>query len=233
MTSHVGLRQGLSYLSVKNFPIYANERATVRMLGINDQLDVSIRVLPWLALNVAGDAFAASGLDGTSFFYGQAIYLINARAGALVRVYRSRATGTQLGVRGYAGFGTGQQLALPGFVQGVAARAAREVPDLLAVPADQLEDAAYTAVSNAADDLRNSAITTRNLARYGGALHLAQVIVPLLGFQSTFGLEGASARDRHFDPRLQYYVNTDSADTTLRFAAALSFDAYHLGVPLA
>ncbi|MDF2695668.1 MAG: hypothetical protein K0S65_4051, partial [Labilithrix sp.] len=84
----------------------------------------------------------------------------------------------------------------------------------------------------AVNSLSNAAIADTSAVNYGGSVHLAQTLIREVGLQTSFVIGQRLATDNRFDSQLQRRTTTDTTDTTIRFAAAASFDSYHLGVPI-
>jgi len=229
VTSHVGLRQGVAYFSVPRFPLTVDRRADLSLIALEERLDLQVRITRWLGIHAAGEAVLATGLDQPSLFYGSTGFIGGGRGGPLVRLYRSRDSGTQVTVRAFYGAGAGNALALPGFVQAIAVRASNEAN--AGLPADRAQGARRLLI--AVNQLSNAAVSATSRHQVGGSVHFAQTLTRAIGLQTSFALSRAFTADSTFDPESQQRLHTDSTDTTLRFAATVSVDAYHLRVPVA
>jgi hypothetical protein len=229
ITSHIGLRQGVAYYSVPKFPLGGGKRAGLAIFGLEEQLDLQVRIFPWLALHGVGEAFVASGLDQASVFYGNSGFVAGGRGGPVIRLYRSRDSGTQITIRGHIGGAAGNALALPTFVQGVAARAAQETTDSAPATTEQLQGRLFNAVNR----LSNAAITDTTSIQYGGTVSFAQTVVRMIGIQAGFDFYRRDTVDDRFDPELQVRTRLEGSDHAIRFGVAPSVDLYHLHVPVA
>lgn len=230
ITSHIGVRQGVAYYFVPDFPLSADRKTDLRLFALTERLEAQVRILPWLALRVAGDAYLATGLDQASLFYGNSAFLAGGQAGLAVRLYRSRDSGTQLTLRGFGGGAAGNELILPGFVQAVAVRGEQEARNaLVSMDAARTRARIYDAVN----DLANAAVSDTSQFTAGGSAHFAQTITRVVGLQTSLGFIQRGTRDIRFDPNEQRRVETNTSDTDLRLAAAIGVDAYHVHVPLA
>lgn len=226
ITSHVGVRQGLGYFFLPDYPVSADRKTNLVLFALTERVDLQVRLLPWLAIWGAGEASLATGLDQDSLFYGNSAFLGGGRGGGAIRLYRSRERGTQVTVRGYFGGAAGNELALPGFVQAIGVRATREV-------ATGTVDDAEKRVVSAVNDLSNAAVADTSQVQFGGSAHFAQTLVRMVGLQTSFALARRNAKDERFEPSAQERLVTHTGDTSMRFAVAVSVDGYHLRVPVA
>ena len=228
LTSYVGVRQGLAYIEVPSFPVLADTRKDLHVFELNERIDFAIRILPWLGVFMEGDGSIATGLDTDSIVFGNSAYSVGARGGPVVRLYRSRETGSQVTLRGYIGGAYGNALTVPSFLEGVLVRANEEA-QTVPTTAQQAGQRATQAV----EQLSNALLSETTSSRWGVSAHYAQTIVPMVGLQTSLGYERAHATLDSYDPNLQYTTESRWHDNTIRFGTAVSIDGYHIKVPIA
>lgn len=228
LTSHVGVRQGLAYIQVPSFPILADTRKDLHVFQLDERVDFAVRILPWLGVFFEGDGAISTGLDTDSIVFGNSAYSVGGRGGAVLRLYRSRETGSQITMRGYIGGTYGNALTVPSLLEGVVVRANEEAK----TPPATTQEAGVRA-TQAVEQLSNALLSQTTQSRWGTSLHYAQTLTRMVGLQTSIAYERAHTAFDSFDPNLQYTTESRWHDNTVRFGAAVSVDGYHIKVPVA
>jgi len=231
-----GLRQGVAYESVGNFPLSSAYTTHLHWVALNEQATLSLRIAPWLAVFTEVNGSASFGLDVPSLaFSTKDGFSYGGRAGLAVRVVKIDHTRTQVTLRGYGSKSWGRTLDLMNLFGAVSVRAANDLVQKVA----QTRDLAQLPllVRNELYALASSNYTNVVLERdsswsLGYGVYLAQGIVGPLTLQGSFGFEHTRANEVPFDSELARFVRLGSHDLSLIGDAVLSADFSSWGLPV-
>jgi hypothetical protein len=148
------------------------------------------------------------------------------RPGVRIRILRSPATGTQLGVHVYGDFAGESQTSPAGLLGEIAVEAgaiAASMPRTNCLGAGDLS----CALTSTTFDASGASSTTRTLLRGGATLSLAQGAASIFGVQAALGLEAGHRNVTHAGSTV------GSTPVTFHAGAAPSFDFGRVGVPIA
>jgi hypothetical protein len=233
--TEIGLRQDVSYELIPKFPVGSSVRYDLSWASLDERLDVAVRLRDWLGLYIEGIAAGTVGVDLPSLIFSGGGYAFSGKGGAIVRLFRSESTRTQLSVRGYGGAGTDRSLDLLGLFGAVSVRTGHDLQSIVAQnPAlNQLPAIVQNELlSLAGQNYTNVALTRGSWWAVGGSVHLAQGIVGPLTLQVSAGLEETLARSIPYDSTLQDYVTLSSSETSFLFDGVVSLDLSRWAVPL-
>jgi hypothetical protein len=234
--TELGLRQGVTYEQVPNFPIGAFSRYLLQWAALDEQIDLSLRLTKWLGLFVEGDGSAAIGFDMPSLVFSPNDgYAYGGRAGVAIRVFRNERSRTQVVFRSYGAATSGRTLDLLGLFGAISVRTAHDIlqivsrtHDIAQLPGEVQNELYSVANSN----YTNIALERTSSWTLGSSISVAQAIVGPLTLQESFAVQTTQGREVPFDPVLQDYVTLSSHDVSLLFDGVLSADFGFWGVPV-
>jgi hypothetical protein len=230
-----GFRQGITYQTIPNFPVASFARYDLSWVEFEEQVDVAVRITPWLGLYAQGVASGALGPDTPSLIFEGGGLDFGVKGGAVIRLYRNEHTRSQVAVRAYAGGDAGRTLDLPDFLEAFAIRAGGDVAGIVqnASSLNQLVGALKNEALSLADSNYSNVVFYRSSAmRVGGSLHYAQALVGPLTMQLAANVEQARSQQKPFNPALQDFVTLSTTDTTITFDAVLSASLQRWSVPI-
>jgi len=223
----IGFRQGLLYLDSGELRLLGTPRPVVRAVAL-ETMDVSVKVLDWLAVGATGDlqaqlvASEAALATSSSYFSG------GVRFGPSFRALRVASTGTQLTFRPYAQFSYGAVVDIASVLTQLEERAITEAS---APPASAAEGVALAAQLQ--NQLLRAVVSPLQRKAWGGSLHVAQALTPELGVQVSYGLKRERFVATSFDLNRGQLPEEYFRSLTHVVTAAFSFDGVRLGVPIA
>lgn len=184
------LRQGVVLAQIPDFPLSQSTRLDVKMLGQNERLKAALRVLDPLQLFVVASAEAYVGSNVESVLVGGSSFSYTVGGGAMLRIVRVAATGTQLSVRAQGTYGPGGVLDLLRLVDAIIERDPEAASQVL----EQ-------------NNLRE--LVLRDTERTEGALE----ILIAQSFTRHFGLQGV-LRGAYTRSSLTFFDTTSGRDVT-------------------
>lgn len=210
--TYVGLRVRLGVESASGLPS-GGGTFDVNTLTVGEGLDVGLALTDWLGVFVTGAGRALLGSNVPGLIFQGATYDLGGAGGAIVRLFESERTGTQVSLRGQGAYLAGQIASLlPIFQIGSAGVAVREA---------------------LRGNLRSSIYSPITTVRYGGSVALAQGFGPLFAVQASAGLGGAVWSFEPFDLNAGRRDEIRVTGVTYQFGVAPSVDLRTVGVPLA
>jgi hypothetical protein len=233
--TEIGLRQGVEYESIRDFPIASLSRVNLSYLQIDEWLDVAIRVTDWFGVYGEGSASGSIGVNSPSLLFSGTGWAFGGKGGVVFRLVRSEATRSQLALRVYGGESGGRSLDLIDFFGALATRGLNSVEQIFANihDLDQLPQALKNQLTRLADENYSNIVLVRESSKYAGAsLHLAQGIVGPLTLQASVGVERDWGSDMPFDPTTNGYVTLTSRDISINFDGVASVDFSRWHVPI-
>jgi hypothetical protein len=212
-----GLRQGINYETIPDFPVSSFARYNLSWVEFEERVDLAVRITPWLGLYAQGIASVALGPDAASLLFEGGGLDFGGKGGVVFRLYRNEHTRSQVAVRAYAGGDGGRTLDLPDFLEAVAQRAA---------------NGTVNAVQGSA--------TPQQLAGSfeNQALSLADTNFSNIVFYRTSTLQVAAIVEQSwswetpYQPSLQDFKTLSATDTAVTFDAVLSASFNRWSVPL-
>ena len=210
MTTNINFQQAMELLSVPDAPVRAGRTYDVSALGVAERIDLGVRFLKRFEATIGGSAEAFSGTGIKSALVGGAAYTFDGLIGAGMRIMRS--SHTQVAVRLAGTFGSAKRVEF--------------LPVLAAVTAQGGAAQSIDSIVDGSTGRRIITPATRDAV--SASFHLAQSILPSLGFQGTAGftesfihLDLFENTERHIDAEL----------SSPELAGAVTFDLRPL-VPL-
>jgi len=241
VTSHVGMRAGVSYHQVPGFAqlpsLVSNNGPTevdLRTINVAETLDFGVRLHDHVGL--FGEAYGRARIGAnTATLLGDGVdYTYGGDVGLLIKLFRVR--GFQVSVSGQLGAYTGQSAGIAALFQDLNAIARNTVAKVQNDPKFDLNKAVAqlnTAFRTATADL----LTPFNGFKYGFALNVAQSLGRYAGLQASLGYIADSAKYRptHYDETLGGPVAEEKTVTITRpaFGLAVDVDTSPAGIPIA
>ena len=222
-----GFRQGGVYVQVPDFPAADSGIYTLNLIGLTEQLDLSIKVTDWLGVFGEVEGIAFVGVDAPGFVFGGGEFRYGGRFGLVARPLRIRESGTQFAVRLDYGVSTGRVIDVQRLIT-----EAQRVGRLAAADPSQAPDA------ETIEDLIESGVLDLVLvpstaSTHGGSIHAAQALSPYAGLQASFRLERRGTRLRLFDAVTRTYLNAHQTIWAYSGAFSLTADGSPAGLPIA
>ncbi|MBF5044201.1 hypothetical protein FGE12_17520 [Aggregicoccus sp. 17bor-14] len=138
VSTHVGIREGLAQFQADQLPLADLGPRDVKLTGLQQTLDLSLRFTPWLALYLAGEGQAIIGTNGITLLRRGAAYDVRGDAGLAFRVLRNEASGTQLTLRGFLGASKGRNITVLPLLQSLVNQPGRTLTDIAGGNLDDL-----------------------------------------------------------------------------------------------
>jgi hypothetical protein len=211
VASYVGVRVVLGASDASNVPIATGETANIDSLTLNEGFDLGIKITDWFGLYATGGVRSLIGTNLKALTYAGATYDIGAGGGAIVRLFRSDKSGSQLSARLSGSYANGQFSSLLPIFQNPAA----------------------SAVAALQGDLGSSIKTPFSSVGYSGALAFAQSFGRFFGLQAAGGFGGSHITSEPYIQAQKSRNNDTVDDFTYSIGAALSFDFNAWQVPIA
>jgi hypothetical protein len=210
VVSNFGLRIRLGTESVPRVPT-ANGNSDINTVTLSEGLDLGIKLTDWLGVFVTGGVRSLIGTNLRALTYAGATYDLGFRGGAILRLFRSERTGTQLSLVAAGGHTRGQISTLyPIFDQPI-----------------------LSAVDLLRGDLGESIKTPFSTSAYEGSLAFAQGFSHFFGVQASASVGGSTVTIEPYD-RIRRTRDTTSIDgVTYAFGVAPSIDLNAVHVPIA
>ncbi len=210
VASYVGLRVRLGSSIIDNVPTAVGP-FRVTAVTIATGLDAGIKLTDWLGIfgTAAGRSLISTNLEG--LLLEGATYDFGGGGGAIVRLFHSDKTGSQLSLRGGAGYTRGQIATLY---------------PLFSTPIDSLDALLQRRLG---DEIK----TPFSTFTYSGSLAFAQSIGRLLGVQLSAELGGTRFTQEPWDSVRRVRESTAVDDFTFALGVAPSIDFMAVRVPIA
>lgn len=210
VATYVGLRLRLGSADVGSLPTPAGP-LDLHAVSVANGFDFGLGITDWLGVFVEGTLRTIVSTNLPGLVYEGATYDIGGQGGAILRLFRSERTGSQLSLRAGGGYSRGQvAFLLPIFQQPIAS-----LNDLLQ------------------RDFGSVIKTPFSTYTYGGALAFAQSFGRLLGVQASVAVGGGSFTLEPFDRARRVRDDTTVNELTYAFGIAPSIDFSSVHFPLA
>jgi hypothetical protein len=208
-------RTGGGYDSVEDVPFGTLGPRDLRFGGLQQELDLQVRLARWMGLFAEVSGTAIVGLNGRSLLLRTGDLQGDFRGGAIFRFFRSEDTGTQLSGRIGGGFGTGRELQLLPLLQ-------------------SLSDQPVASVQAIVDGELSSFLLVPTREGSGRAsVHLAQVLSEVFSLQAALGVTALQRTQRPYDPVTDENVAETDRGVRGDGAVALAMDLAPIRVPAA
>lgn len=209
-TTHFGIRQGFVFQRYPRVPIGVGTTALTTS-GILQAFDAGVRITEWLGVRVTGGAQILTGIDVASVILQGASATAQVEGGAIVRVFRSERTGTQIAAQITGGGGGGRDVDVEPLIAGV----------------QQAESFSARATSA----LARSVLVPTNLGTMAMRGAIAQTITPAIG--TLVALEGRRTVNTRTVQEGQASRDSKNEDLALAFSIATTVDGSSAKVPIA
>ena len=230
-----GLRQGINYETIPDFPVSSFARYNLSWVDFEERVDLAVRVTAWLGLYTQGVASVALGPDAASLLFEGGGLDFGGKVGAVFRLYRNDRTRSQVAVRAYVGGDGGRTLDLPDFLDAVAQRAANGAASAVqssATPQQLAGQFENQALSLADTNFSNIIFYRTSTVRTGGSIHYAQGLVGPLTLQVAANVEQSWSWERPYSPSTNGFATLSTTDTAVTFDAVLSVSLSRWSIPL-
>ena len=230
-----GIRHGIQYESIPNFPIASFGRYNLSWVQFQETVNLAVRLTPFLGVYAEGTASGALGPDTASLLFRGGGLDLGGKAGVVLRLYRSNASRSQVALRVYGGGDSGRTLDLIDFFGAFGIRAAHGLANAVSQASDVSQLPGK--ITNEAIALANTDYSTIVFYRStstlaGSSIHYAQALVGPLTVQLSGALERTWSRQAPYDLSLQDFVDLSTTDTSVTFDGVLSSDFNRWSVPL-
>lgn len=210
VTSYVGLRIRLGLDTVGSLPT-AIGRSDVEVVTLNEGLDVGAKITDWLGVFGVVGVRALIGTNLRALTYAGATYDVGGRAGAVVRLFRSERTGSQLSLRAGVGATRGQ----------------------LATLYPIFDSPVQSAVQLLQGDLGESIRTPFTTSSYEGTVAFTQGFGRAFGVQASGAMGGSRVTTEPYDGVRKTRGSNTVNGVTYAFGVGPSIDFNALHVPIA
>jgi hypothetical protein len=214
ITTHVGIREGLARYDVPDLPVGVLGRRDISLVGLQQTLDLGLRINDWLGLTGFAQGDAVSGLNRRTLLYRTVEYDLGGQAGLAVRLLRE-GQGTQVTARVHFGYDEGNEVTVLPLLSGIVNN-----------PLLTLEDVVE-------GNLGELILVPTSEKTVSGGVFLAQALGPLFSLQASGALEYAWQTREPFDPAAAARITQKAQVLRVLLAAALTADLAPRGVPLA
>ncbi|RYZ36583.1 MAG: hypothetical protein EOO71_31240 [Myxococcaceae bacterium] len=216
VTTHVGLREGLARYDVPDVPFGENGRRDVLLVGVQQTLDLGLRLTDWLALSGFARGTIVLGTDAPSLVAQGGTLDLVGQAGLVVRLLRNDTSGTQISLRASGGIDRGKDLTLLPFARAI-------VDD----PLPTLEDVVTGEVAQYLLEPSSEKIAN-------GGVYLAQALGQSFSLQASGAAEYAWQKRTPFNTLAGARLEQTTYAVRVTLAAALTADLHpRLGIPIA
>jgi hypothetical protein len=230
-----GLRQGINYETIPDFPVSSFARYNLSWVEFEERVDLAVRITPWIGLYAQGVASVALGPDAASLLFEGGGLDFGGKGGVVFRLYRNDRIRSQVAVRAYAGGDGGRTLDLPDFLEAVAVRAANGAAGAVqnsATPQQLAGQFENQALSLADTNFSNIVFYRTSTVRIGGSIHYAQGLVGPLTLQVAAIVEQSWSSEKPYSSSLNGFENLSTTDTAVTFDAVLSASLSRWSIPL-
>jgi hypothetical protein len=214
VTTHVGIREGFALFEVPDLPVGRFGTRDITLSGIQQSLDLGLRLTDWLGLFGFGKALLITGTDQTSLVVDGASVDFVGQAGAIVRLLANETTGTQVSLRARASRRHGQEVTVH--------------PLVLAL----IETVPLTIADVSDGVLGRLILVPTSETSVGGGAHAAQYINRYLSAQASVSMERGWITREPFRTDLARRASDDADVLTVQLAAALALDFSSLFAPV-
>ncbi|WP_147445640.1 hypothetical protein [Corallococcus aberystwythensis] len=216
ITTHVGVRTGVARYDIPDVPVGDTRQRDTLLLGLQETLDVGLRLTDWLALTGFARGSTALGTTPPSLFVEGATLDLIGQAGLVLRLLRNEPSGTQLSLRAAVGHDRGKTLTVLPF--------ARAIVNNPLLTVDSVLDGNF----------RESLLVPASETSAGGGAYLAQALGASFSLQASAAAEYAWQKREPFDVVAGARVEQDTYAVRVDLAAALTADLRPgLGIPIA
>ncbi|HTB72835.1 MAG TPA: hypothetical protein VK762_06310 [Polyangiaceae bacterium] len=230
-----GFRQDIEYESIPHFPVASLGTYNLSWVQFQETVDVAVRLTSFLGVYAEGAASGALGPDTASLLFQGGGLDYGGKGGAVLRLYRNEASGSQVALRLYGGGDGGRTLDLIDFFGAFGIRAARGLQNAVSQTSDVSQLPAKLtneAIALADTDYSTIAFYRSSSVLTGTSLHYAQALVGPLTVQLSVALERTWGQQRPYDLSLQDFAKLSTTDTTITLDSVLSCDFGRWSVPL-
>jgi len=214
VTTHVGIREGFALFEVPDLPVGRFGTRDITLSGIQQSLDLGLRLTDWLGVFGFGRAVVVTGTNQASLAVDGASVDFVGQAGAVVRLLANETTGTQVSVRARATRGQGREITVQ--------------PLVLAL----IEAAAATIADVSDGDLGRLILVPTSETSVGAGAHAAQYINRYLSAQASISLDRGWETREPFRIDLDRRAGDDADVLSVQLAAALELDFSSLFAPV-
>ncbi len=214
VTTHVGIREGFALFEVPDLPVGRFGTRDITLSGIQQSLDLGLRLTEWLGVFGFGKAVVITGTDQTSLVVDGASVDFVGQAGAVVRLLANETTGTQVSLRARASRRDGQEITVQ--------------PLVLAL----IETAPVTIADVSDGILGRLILVPTSETSVGGGAHAAQYINRYLSAQASVSVERGWITREPFRTDLARRESDDADVLTVQLEAALELDFSSLFAPV-
>jgi hypothetical protein len=205
MTTHVGLRQGVSTLDVPDAPVTTSHTTDIHALAVSDTLEIGIQFLKRFQALVGANATAFSGTGVKNIIVGGAAYSYRGSLGLGFNIWRGPTT--NLSVRAIGEGGSARKFLVLNLLDFVASEPTRETIDQIIGG-------------------NTGKLITDEATRWSGSLsfHVSQSLGKAFALQGTLGLTFADINTRFFNATLAQFSEVGLTLWVPNFAVAADFD---------
>jgi hypothetical protein len=214
VTTHVGIREGFALFDVPDFPVSVLGTRDVQLSGIQQSLDLGVKLTDWIGLFVIGRAIIVAGVDRPSLIVDGATLEFGASGGVVGRVFKSDRAGTQVSLRAQVAYANRHEVTLQPFVQAV------------------VEAASPTLAAIIANSLGNLILVPVDETSVRGGVLAAQYINRFLSAQGSVMFERGWETREPFLLELGERASEEGDNFRIRFALAAELDFSRLRVPV-
>ncbi|MFP2924350.1 hypothetical protein ACLESO_03860 [Pyxidicoccus sp. 3LG] len=119
VTTHVGIREGVARYDVPDLPLGRLGSRDILLTGVQQTADLGLSITPWLGLTGFARGTIITGTNTASLLADGASVELLGQAGAVVRIWRNEASGTQVSARALYGFSDGKEITILPLVTGI------------------------------------------------------------------------------------------------------------------
>lgn len=206
VTTHVAFLQGVTYLSIPDFPIEPGRTRDASVLGLTDRLEAGFHFAKFFELFGFGASEILTGTDVRSALISGASFAYSAGAGGRVRLFRSDPSGTEISLHGEVSYGTGGLLDLLRLADAVATQP----------PA--------TGESIVTGNLGRLVLTDTSQTTAAGHLLVAQRLVQNVGLQAALGARWNSVKAEFYDLAADRRISSDDSSVSPDMSVTLDAD---------
>lgn len=215
ITTHIGVRTGVARYDIPDAPIGDTRQRDVLLVGLQETLDVGVRLTDWLALTGFARGTTALGTTPPALLVEGATLNLMGQAGAELRLLRHEPSGTQLSLRAAVGYERGKTLTVLPFARAIINNPLLTVDDVLN------------------GNFREYLLVPIRETSAGG-VYLAQAFGASFSLQASAAAMYAWQRREPFDAVVGAHVAQDTYAMRVDLAVALTADLRPgLGIPIA
>lgn len=214
ITTHVGIREGLASYDIPNLPVGLLGRRDLSLVGLQQFLDVGVRINDWVGLTGFARGAVLAGNNRRSLVYRTLEYELEGRAGVAVRLLRE-GSGTQVTARANAGYNKGREVTVLPLLNSIVTSPSLTLGDVIE------------------GNLSEFILVPTSETNVNGGVFWAQALGALFSLQASGTLEYAWRDRKPYDPTTDAHVSEKGHALRVSLAAALAADMGPRGVPLA